>query len=916
MMMDVKKLFELVLNGNIDLTDVENWVKSEEVNFQRPDIKTGLDQFSENDLDHLIDQYSDWEIRVDEFIRTVSHYSELANELIDSDPDRSILIAKVRKILSKLTPNPINLANANFQLGYLLFQVERYHDAIQPLREAASLYSESGEDPLGEVTALSYLSDALRQDKQFVFTLNAAEELLEKATKYGFRGHIALALRDKGQALVNVGRLKEALICLKHAVDIRKSISDEEANEQNVAASIDYFLDALGQVAARLKHFEVAISTFRELAEFQKNAGNKFLQARAISDIGYTYVAKGDFGKAIQHLEEAISLTGNVSSESLDDANRWQYLVQNLKKKLLTKNLEEIILVEADSLINAECSYCGRKLQFPNPLTKQVKCICGYIHLFEQEIISIPLIQSLQGNTSTDEIRDLLQDTDDPDKIQTSLEAVLRLQLDQIRNLIVDNPKIAAAAVWKCLVSFDSRSRKARSEGKSLSISEISVFRATQILIAYLFELGELPRSRIGVSDDEIQHFVLTFSPVASDAAMIAPLLDNLRRGLMYAEFRDGVLYDQKTYLHTQLKEWEINRNIRLRQSINQLSADEIISAASVEAQSIYLGFSPYLIAADLFKDKHLKLSQLAVDKEASVYCIPVDACPDEIRNLFSYLTLKPERIANFKNPFYFDLGEEEETPSELYDFPLKLAQKNWMNYYPIVPAIDHAGESVFLVSAEALTYTNANLETFKNRLLESIYSAVTQHILVDEEALKRLGDLRNEANRRFENFATDIARASGWYAKTSIRRVEKDVLPGGEIDVLMVNHANGELKVVLAEVKDFDMTLYRIYSESRLGKHIRHAEDQLDKKSKDVRLCLPQLVTEVSKGEIDFSQMKYTSLIKIIITSDYLPPFLFTRYPGVALVELSKFLEGICKGSEGFPPRFISSAWEDLTKS
>jgi hypothetical protein len=64
--MDIKKLFESVLNGNIDLPDVENWVKSEEVNFQRPDIKTGLDQFSENDLDHLIDKYSDWEIRVNE----------------------------------------------------------------------------------------------------------------------------------------------------------------------------------------------------------------------------------------------------------------------------------------------------------------------------------------------------------------------------------------------------------------------------------------------------------------------------------------------------------------------------------------------------------------------------------------------------------------------------------------------------------------------------------------------------------------------------------------------------------------------------------------------------------------------------------------------------------------------------------
>jgi tetratricopeptide (TPR) repeat protein len=133
-----------------------------------------------------------------------------------------------------------------------------------------------------KVTALSYLTDALRQDKQTDQALHRVDELLERATLYGFRGHIVLALRDKGQLLASKGEKREALECLRKAVALRRALSDEEIKAQTVV-TLEAFLDALGQVAARFGQYDEAIEAFGELAELQGQAGDlvlKVAQAR------------------------------------------------------------------------------------------------------------------------------------------------------------------------------------------------------------------------------------------------------------------------------------------------------------------------------------------------------------------------------------------------------------------------------------------------------------------------------------------------------------------------------------------------------------------------------------------------------------------------------------------------------------
>jgi len=336
--MDIRELFKRVVDGKMTLTDVEGWVETFKADYQRPLLMEKLGDASGQELDRLVDEYSDWEIRIAEFGRTISEYAELAGKLVDVNPNRAVLIAKVRCLLSKLTPHPMNIANANFQLGYILWKTQKYFDSVQPLSEAAETYRQSGDDDdhLMEITALSYLSDALHQDKQYDHALSTADDLVDRAMRYGFRGHVALALRDKGQVLASLGRAQDSLDCLRRAIDERRKISDKEAYQQTVV-SLGAFLDAYGQAARRFGHFEDAIKTFSELTEFQRKTGDVSLQARAISDVGYTYQQAGEMSQAIRYLEEAVSLA--ESSGALSDATRWRIQIGIMKGETTTKTL-------------------------------------------------------------------------------------------------------------------------------------------------------------------------------------------------------------------------------------------------------------------------------------------------------------------------------------------------------------------------------------------------------------------------------------------------------------------------------------------------------------------------------------------------------------------------------------------------
>ncbi|MCX6678642.1 MAG: CHAT domain-containing protein [Methanothrix sp.] len=318
--MDADQLLEAVFKGNASIQDVEAWIKVNKAAFERPSLKD-LASLGRSEGDRLIDAYSDWEIRAQSLGRAASHASKKVFELDKNDPASGVTLAKALCLLSRLLHNPQADAMAAFQLGYTLWKLGSYFDASEALAEAAEGFRQAKADPLMELSSLSYLSDCLLEDKRFDDTFRVSGQLRERATAHGYAGFIVLATFDSGKALKNLGKGDEALEYLKQALDGRKVLSEDAATEQSVP-DLEVFLDAYGQAARQFGRFEEALAIFQELAELQSQAGEVALQARAISDIGYTYLQAGEKERAVHYLIQASDLA--ASAGDMTNAARWR----------------------------------------------------------------------------------------------------------------------------------------------------------------------------------------------------------------------------------------------------------------------------------------------------------------------------------------------------------------------------------------------------------------------------------------------------------------------------------------------------------------------------------------------------------------------------------------------------------------
>jgi len=312
--MDLNQILAEVLSGKMTLDEVKEWVQTNKHLYQHPPLMDRIENASsEEERDTLIDEYSDWEIRAHELSRLFREYTHQAHGLVERDADHAVNIVKTLHVLSGLSTRPEAEPHAAFQLGYILWASKQFFDAADVLSAALIGLRRSSDDHLLETTALSYLTDALCQDKQFDSALNRSDEFLEKAKEYGFRGHVALALRDKGQVLASKGRKQEALDFLRKAVQLRRTLDDKEVKEQAVA-TLEAFLDTLGQVASRFGQYDEAIEVFGELAELEAAAGHLDLKARAISHIGHTYSQAGETERAVQYLLEAANVADTAGA--------------------------------------------------------------------------------------------------------------------------------------------------------------------------------------------------------------------------------------------------------------------------------------------------------------------------------------------------------------------------------------------------------------------------------------------------------------------------------------------------------------------------------------------------------------------------------------------------------------------------
>jgi hypothetical protein len=236
--------------------------------------------------------------------------------------------------------------------------------------------------------------------------------------------------------------------------------------------------------------------------------------------------------------------------------------------------------------------------------------------------------------------------------------------------------------------------------------------------------------------------------------------------------------------------------------------------------------------------------------------------------------------------------------------------KKPFMRFRPTDARV--TGEPVFFVSAEAVTYVLAGLESLKCGLLQRVANALRADPEAKTEVRTRVNHLRVATNRKFEELAAKRGQELGFYAATGLDRIDDKFLEGGEIDLLWTSQLDGRIVIILGELKDFDLALHRPGSEVKLRNKIYSAEQQIERKANSVRSRWRSIVQLISTGRIA-TEGRSALLAKILLTSDYVPPHLSVRYPALTLHELQRFVEDVRRWPEDFPPRFAQHSVEWL---
>ncbi len=319
-MIPIGCVVDAALRGEWSLAQVESWVRTVRSRFDRPPIEQWREQSGE-ELDDLINRSSDWQIRMSELSTRLSEISRQSNSLMNTDPERAIFLLRLGHLLITLLADPAAEGDWALRLGRHLIRTERPFDAADVLVEAVEAFQKTGSDNFSEATALFHLTAALRQDKRREEALGRARELEQLAGRLGYGGYLSTALLNQGMLLAEMHRPDEAVNSLRLAVSQREQITAEVAEHQSVAPS-EVFLEQLGMAYRRFGRFDDAISIFLELVEVANSREDPEGEARALSEIGYTYGQAGEVPRQAEFLERAAALA-EAAGDSIS-AQRWR----------------------------------------------------------------------------------------------------------------------------------------------------------------------------------------------------------------------------------------------------------------------------------------------------------------------------------------------------------------------------------------------------------------------------------------------------------------------------------------------------------------------------------------------------------------------------------------------------------------
>lgn len=551
-----------------------------------------------------------------------------------------------------------------------------------------------------------------------------------------------------------------------------------------------------------------------------------------------------------------------------------------------------------------ECRTCHERdvvlatgIQDPNSFHLVRRCArCGYLNVVERSTITLPLeqsVRSLPDESQADVLRSVFADHS-----AVSLRPALPAFITELDRLITRNPIGAQAALILAMQERERALAPALEDGvgtadPAADLHAKVVSRVTDVLYLLLHCRAQ---ARL-VDDPAVVHdrgrpFLREFFAFASDAVGIALHATGVEAGLWTLAVRDGAVVTEKTDMHSRLTEWDLNRREfeRVFGSMGtEPSVDEAFTRETLGAQKLVLGFdSSNLIELCQGNFDLLRSAGALKEIHEVVRAIDITHLTEPHHRVLDSMALTLPRARRFFKPFYFDLGSDRIEPVADLEALVDVLGANWGNYYPFYRLEGDRTGAWMVTTKTPLLISLANLATFRNHLFRKLVESGAAGDL-SRETRQKLAQLDKGLSKRLEDAAGDAARRAGWGVRLRLKKWRGQKLPCGEIDLLAGKRIGDVAVVVLAEIKDFDLTVTTRRDLAHLQERIQEAFSQLAVRVKWVANAWTE---GLGKELLPDVGALAGELLPIVLTARYMPPFLFDRFLTVPFSGFAEFLE------------------------
>jgi len=201
------------------------------------------------------------------------------------------------------------LARTHHALGLVNHELSEYTTAIQYLERSLAGFQAVG-DRNGEADALNGLALVDGSQGNYDAARSRQQQALALYREIGDLAGAATALTNLADVATNQGNYETAAAFIEQSLALNREVG----NEGNIALN----LNALAVIRTYQSQYDAAIALYEE-ALTTVAAGNLSAQSTLLSNLGYVYGYRGEYGQALDYQQRALDLAqqvGNRDAES------------------------------------------------------------------------------------------------------------------------------------------------------------------------------------------------------------------------------------------------------------------------------------------------------------------------------------------------------------------------------------------------------------------------------------------------------------------------------------------------------------------------------------------------------------------------------------------------------------------------